>query len=101
MKLNFVSLAKEEIWRILSVVLSLELLLFLLPTNGKVEGAATGYWDGVKLRLLSGGFWGIALLGGLGAAAILIALFNLSGYLAKFVKPSSDGNEAGSPRKSD
>jgi hypothetical protein len=99
MKLTFVRIPKEEVWRIVLVVVGLEVLLFLLPTTGKVEGLAVGYWQGVKLRLLSGSYWGIALLSGIGAGLLLAALIIFSGYLSRFADRPSAGNQDQSPDK--
>jgi hypothetical protein len=100
MRLTFVPIPKEEARRILLIVVGLEVLLFLLPTTGKIEGLAVGYWQGVKLRLLSGSYWEIALLGGIGAGLLLMVLIAFSGYLSRFTDRPSDGNHDKSPDKS-
>jgi hypothetical protein len=97
MNLTFVRIPKEEVRRILLIVLGLEVLLFLLPTTGKVEGLAVGYWQGVKLRLLSGNYWGIAILSGIGAGLLLTGLIVFSGYLSRFTDRSSASNQGQSP----
>jgi hypothetical protein len=99
MKWPFVAIPKEEARRILLIVVGLEVLLFLLPTTGKIEGLAVGYWHGVKLRLLSSSYWGIALLGGIGAGLLLTALIAFSGYLARFTDQPSDSNRGQSRDK--
>ena len=70
--------------RILYGLSCLEVLLFLAPTNGKIEGASAAFWDGVKLRLLSGHYWAIVVLGGIGAVKLLISLSIFAGFLARF-----------------
>ncbi len=81
------------------VVTGLEVLIFLLPTEGKVEGLGIGYWDGVRLRLASGNYWARAILCGIGAAMLVIALDILARYLQKFVDPPSKSDGAGGPDK--
>jgi hypothetical protein len=46
--------SKFQVSRIVASVLGFEVLLFLAPDNGTIEGVAHGYWDGVRLRLSSG-----------------------------------------------
>ena len=99
MKLAFLRIPKEMALRSLAGVIGLEVLLFLLPTAGKVEGFATDYWGGVRLRLSSGKYWAIALLSGIGAYLLLHALLVFSSYLARVAKPPSGGNEAAGPDK--
>lgn len=81
---------KEQGSRLLAFFLSLEVLLFLLPATGNVEGHAAGYWEGVKPRPSSSRYWGIALGGGIGAILPLIALLMFSNYLARFVTPPEE-----------
>ena len=71
-------------------VLGLEVLLFLLPDSGKVEGVALSYWNGVGLRLSSGKYWAIALISGIGFALLLTVLLIFSNYLGRFAKPPSN-----------
>ncbi|HET7105231.1 MAG TPA: hypothetical protein VFI38_00360 [Candidatus Acidoferrum sp.] len=99
MNTNFLQLHKEAAVRNLIVVLGTEVLLFLLPTNGAIEGVAAGYWDGVRLRLSSGKFWMIALISGICIALILYVLMIFSAYLARFVKPPSGRNHADDSKK--
>jgi hypothetical protein len=95
MKSSLPLILKENVLRILLVVLGVEVLIFSLPTEGKIEGSAVGYWGGVWLRLSSANYWGRALLSGIGLAVVLAALVAFSSYLARFVKPpSSDGGSA-------
>ena len=83
---------QSALMRILLGVVGLEVLLFLCPTNGKVEGLAAGYWDGVRLRLSSGNYWARAFLCGVGAGLLLAALVAFSSYLTRFMKPPSNTN---------
>ena len=80
---------KKQAWGILYFFLYIEGLLFLLPTNGKVEGFAISYWGGVRLRLSSGRFWAIALLSGIGAVLLMAVLIAFASYLARFTDISS------------
>ena len=93
MKSAFPLLVKEMALRVLPSVIFVEVLLFVLPTNGKVEGVAASYWDEVRLRLSSGNYLVIAFLSGIGVAVLMAALLIFSDYLAKFVKPPSGGNQ--------
>ncbi|MGC2530178.1 MAG: hypothetical protein WA639_20720 [Candidatus Acidiferrum sp.] len=89
---------KIEFSRILEIVLGLEVLLFLLPSNGKIEGVATGYWDGVKLRFSSGHYWVFALTSGLGIAVLLFALVAFEHYIInRFVTPFSNKDTVDEP----
>jgi hypothetical protein len=97
MKATFGLGSKIEFSRILASVLGLEVLLFLVPGNGAIEGVANGYWDGVKLRLSSGHYWVIALLSGLGVALLLIALTWFAIYLGRFVTPASNKDDVNGP----
>ena len=63
---TFLRRSKEMASRVVSVVILVEIVIFFVPTNGKVEGRAAGYWDGVRLRLSSGDVWVLALLSGIG-----------------------------------
>lgn len=99
MNWTFVRIPKEEARRIVLIVVGLEVLLFLLPTTGKVEGLAVGYWQGVKLRLLSGNYWGIALLSAIGAGLLLTGLIIFSGYLSRLTDRPSASNQGQSPDK--
>jgi hypothetical protein len=83
--------------RTLLVFLGFEILLFLVPTEGRVEGVARSYWDGVGLRLLSGHYWIIALLSGIGCVLLMEALSAFSNYLGRFAKPPSNNNRADGP----
>ncbi len=74
MKSTRALIAREYIWRIALSLLSIEILIFLLPTSGKIEGLASGYWEGVGRRLTSSGYWARALLCGIGFAASIAAL---------------------------
>ena len=71
MNLDFFRISKGSARSALWYVLGLEVLLFLLPDSGKVEGIAFGYWNGVGLRLSSGKYWAIALISGIGFALLL------------------------------
>jgi|HubBroStandDraft_6_1064221.scaffolds.fasta_scaffold41471_2 hypothetical protein len=86
--------SRVEFSRILICVLGLEVLLFLLPSNGAIEGVANGYWDGVKLRLSSGHYWGFALLSGIGIAVLLFVLVAFAQYLSRFATPTSNKDRA-------
>ena len=92
MKATFGIGSKIEFSRILISVLGLEVLLFLLPSNGAIEGVANGYWDGVKLRLSSGHYWVVLLLSGLGVAVLLFVLVAFAHYLSRFATPQSNKN---------
>jgi len=63
---TFLRRSKEMASRVVSVVILVEIVIFFVPTNGKVEGRAAGYWDVVRLRLSSGDVWVLALLSGIG-----------------------------------
>jgi hypothetical protein len=94
-------LPKQEVLRIILIVVTIEFLIFLAPTTGKVEGLAHGYWDGVRLRVSSGNYWTRALLGGVGFGIMLAVLVAFSSYLTRFMKPPSNGNrDAGPDRRS-
>jgi hypothetical protein len=82
--MNIVRISKEEARRFFLIFLGLEVLIFLAPTTGKIEGVSAGFWEGVKLRLLSGHYWAIALLCGIGAVMLLILLSVFAGFLARF-----------------
>jgi hypothetical protein len=99
MKFDLVPIPKEAALRILLGVLGLEVLLFLLPSNGRVEGRAVGYWDGLALRLSSGNYWAMALLSGIGAGMLLTALVAFSSYMTRFAKLPSDRKGMGGPDK--
>jgi uncharacterized membrane protein len=90
MNSNAFRISKESARSALWIVLGLEVLLFLLPDSGKVEGIAFGYWNGVGLRLSSGKYWAIALISGIGSALLLAVLLIFSNYLGRFVKPPSN-----------
>jgi hypothetical protein len=82
--MNFVRISREEARRFFLIFLGLEVLLFLAPTTGKIEGTSAGFWDGVKLRLLSGHYWTIALLCGIGVVVLIIVLSVFAAFLARF-----------------
>jgi hypothetical protein len=84
--MSIVRISKEEARRFLLFFFGLEVLLFLVPTTGKIEGASSGFGDGVKLRLSSGHYWAIALLCGIGAVVLLIILSFFAGLLARFTR---------------
>ena len=94
MKLNFRAISKELGLRTLLVVLGLEILLFLTPTQGRIEGVSFGYWHGVLLRLSSGSYWARALLCGIGVAILLTALTAFARYLARFTDTPPDDSRA-------
>lgn len=94
MKLNFRAISKEIGPRTLLVVLGVEILLFLTPTQGRIEGVSVGYWHGVRLRLSSGNYWARALLCGIGVAILLTALTAFARYLARFTDTPPDDNRA-------
>lgn len=77
--------------RLLLTFLIVEVLLFLLPTTGKVEGLALSYWDGVRLRLTNANYLARAVLSGIGGSILFEALVLFAAYFARFVKPPSDG----------
>jgi hypothetical protein len=87
------SIPKPDKVRILISVLIIEVLFFLLPTEGRVEGVAATYWNGVKLRLLSGNFLLRGLLSGIGVALLMAALLIFARYLGKFVTPRSTSED--------
>jgi len=87
MGIHLIRMLKEEARRLLVIFLGLEVLLFLLPTTGRVEGLAAGYWDGVRLRLLSSRYWEIAIGGGVGAILLLVALIAFANHLARLAPP--------------
>jgi hypothetical protein len=91
MKLTSILPPKASRVRILVGLLYIEVLPFLLPTGGKIEGHEAGYWDGVKLRLLSGSYWARALLGGIVAAVVLTAVIAFANYLGRFADPPREG----------
>jgi hypothetical protein len=93
MKSTFLRTPNEMEWRGIAGLIGIEVLIFFLPTSGKIEGRATSYWDGVRLRFLSGNFWVRAFLCGIGAALILKALLVLSGHLTRFAEPPSGSNQ--------
>ena len=101
MRWNLRSISKEARLRTLSIILGLEILLFLLPTVGRVEGVASSYWDGVRLRFLTGHYWIIALLSGIGCVLLLEVLLAFSNYLGRFVDPPSSNNRADGPNDSE
>ena len=88
------SIPKPYKLRILLVVLGTEVLLFLLPTEGRVEGIAATYWNGVKLRLSSGDYWLRMVLCGIGVALVMAALLIFARYLGKFVTPQVTNEDA-------
>jgi hypothetical protein len=88
-------ISRDIALRIFVGILALEVLIFLIPTTGNVEGQASSYWDGVALRLSTGSYWLRALLSGLGAAVLLVALVAFSSYLTRFMKPPSNIDPAG------
>ncbi len=90
MKLPSLRAVKQRGRSVLPLVICVETLFFLLPTSGKVEGHAAGYWGGLRLRLQSGNFWARAVLSGMLAALLLAVILLFSSYLAKFVDPPSD-----------
>jgi hypothetical protein len=72
----------------------MEVLLFLLPTEGRVEGVAATYWNGVKLRLSSGDYWLRMLLCGIGVALLMATLLIFARYLGRFVTPRSTNEDS-------
>ena len=86
---TFTRKLKEMARRVVPVFVWVELLMFLLPTNGKVEGLAANHWDGVRLRFLSGNYLIRALLAGFGACILVALILVFSDYLARFMKPPS------------
>jgi hypothetical protein len=97
MKLAFLRVPKEIALRNLAAVIAIEVLLFLSPDNGTLEGVAVDYWDGVRLRLASGKYLAFALISGIGFALLLHILMIFSTYLSRFVKPPSGRNDADDP----
>ncbi len=95
MNLDFFRISKGSARSALWCVLGLEVLLFLLPDSGKVEGIAFGYWNGVGLRLSSGKYWAIALISGSSFALFLALGLIISNYLVRFVKSPSDDKRDG------
>jgi hypothetical protein len=89
--------AKFELSRIVASVLGFEVLLFLVPDNGTIEGGARGYWDGVRLRLSSGHYWVFALLSGLGVGVLVCVLVAFAIYLSRFATPPSNKDRLGDP----
>jgi hypothetical protein len=99
-KLTLRAVSKEIGLRTLWVVLGLEVLIFFLPTSGKIEGVSVEYWHGVRLRFLSGNYWARALLCGIGVAILLTVVTAFARYLARFADPPSDDSREGGPDKS-
>src|SRR5262249_37369453 len=88
------SISKGDKLRNLLVVLFVEALIFLAPTEGRVEGVAASYWDGVRLRLSSGKFWLLALVSGIVVALVLAGFAIVARYMARFVTPRSEDAKA-------
>ena len=92
MNLTHFYISKDLAVRTVLFVLALEVLFFLLPTEGKIEGLENGYWDGVRLRLLSGNYWAKAVLSGIGAGILLILVSGYAGFLARFTDVPKQNN---------